>query len=246
MVKKFVKCLAFCSCLAFGLFNGDCWGMEKSESAPELREIQKIEIRPRSNSLPIAIIPAMKSEELSFKEIEYPKILDKYQGMREVEIIKERLLEIAKLGMRDPRKLCRLVGQIIANYDERDSLFVVIGDDISYIDAMISVIYERLLELGVWDAHFIASEFYTPCVEVSKIHASSMSYKGKYLSERILSIIGQYIEAVEWVKKDFLRSRSPFSDTFRSIIQEVKQGELPTKNYISWAVRKALIRVETQ
>ena len=35
MIKKFVKCLAFCSCLAFGLFNGDCWGMNNGHNTED-------------------------------------------------------------------------------------------------------------------------------------------------------------------------------------------------------------------
>ncbi len=108
MIKNFVKSFAFGSCLAFALFNGDCLGMERSNSAPELGKTTKNVARPRSNSLPITILPEMKSGELQFKEIMYPKVLDKYQGVPEVEAIKEKLLEIADLGMKDLHKLLSL------------------------------------------------------------------------------------------------------------------------------------------
>ncbi len=38
MIKKFVKCLVFCSCLAFGLFNGDCCGMDVKDLIPQIAE----------------------------------------------------------------------------------------------------------------------------------------------------------------------------------------------------------------
>jgi len=66
----------------------------------KIYKISKVEVRPRSNSFPLAILSGMKKGEVQFKEIEYPKILDKYQEIPEEENVKKKLLEISSLGER--------------------------------------------------------------------------------------------------------------------------------------------------
>lgn len=51
------------------------------------------------------ILPYMEENGLQFKTIIIPPILNKYQGISEVEILKDRLFEISKLGMKNPKKL---------------------------------------------------------------------------------------------------------------------------------------------
>lgn len=222
--------------------------MKHSSSSPVLSKMPKVEIRQRSNSLPAGsvILPEMDSRKLKFKKITTPDVFDKYKGVPEVESVKERLSEIADLDMKDPRRLLTLAGGIIKDYDERETLFGIMEDDISYIDTIIELIYERLLELGIWDVHFMASQFYTPCVSVSQTCAHSMTYDSESVSRKILSIAGQYIEAINWLRNDLERTRTAPSPIFTSIIDEIRHAKLPTTHYISWAIERALSNTTAQ
>lgn len=109
-------------------------------------------------------------------------------------------------------------------------------DDLYYIDNMIDCINARLLELGIWDAHFVASSFYNP----NPSFIQSIMYKNKSLSNlssEELASIGRYIEAVKYIRNNYEETRTS-SPTFETIINKVKQEPLPTTHYISWAIEK--------
>lgn len=225
-------------CLALVLSDGECWGMQKSGSATELRKVSKVENRPRSNTLPAGtvLLPYMEENGLCFKAIVTPAVFDKYQDMKPVEIVKQRLLEIAELGMKNPERVFSLTRGLIKNYSEREDLIDIMGDDVDYIDAITDCIYERLLEKGVWDANFVTSRFYSP---LSQASVDSLVYNGKVLSREELISAGRYIEAVNWIKNDFEKKRT-CSPSFKSVVDTVKRTPLPTTHYISWAIAKVL------
>jgi hypothetical protein len=110
------------------------------------------------------------------------------------------------------------------------------GDDVDYIDAIADCIYERLLEKGIWDAHFVVSRFYGPSSQASE---ELLIYNGKVLSREELVSVGRYIEAVNWIKNGF-ETRRTCSPSFKSLVETVKHTPLPTTHYISWAIAKVL------
>lgn len=237
MIKNLV-CNWFICCSIFGLMYENVNGMKRPSSAPDLRIPHEVIIRPRSNSLPAGtvLLPCMEENGLCFDAVITPAVLDKYQDVRPVEIVKQRLLEIAKLGMKDPKKLFSLTRDIIKNYSEREDLIDVMGDDVDYIDAIADCIYERLLERGIWEAHFVISQFYGHSSQAS---VSSLVYNGKVLSREELKSVGRYIEAVNWIKSDFETKRT-CSPAFKTVIETVKRTPLLTTHYISWAIAKVL------
>ncbi|KAG4085594.1 hypothetical protein H8356DRAFT_1335296 [Neocallimastix lanati (nom. inval.)] len=164
--------------------------MKKSDKVSEPSRTSEKTILQKSNSLPAGTVLSLYMEEngLCFEAVLTPAVLDKYQGMKPVETIKQRLFEIAKLGMKDPERTFSL-------------------NDVDYIDAITDCMYERLLEKGIWDAHFINSRFYSPSSQTS---AGSLVYNGKVLSKEELISVGRYIEAVNWIKNDFQTKRTCF------------------------------------
>lgn len=237
MIKKLIFGMAVFSGI-IGLMYEDANAMKKSSSVPELSTTSETTIRPRSNSLPAGtmLLPYMEDNGLCFEAVTTPAVFDKYQGMRPVEIVKHRLLEIAKLGMKNPERLFSLTRELIKNYSEREDLIDIMGDDVDYIDAIADCIYERLLEKGIWGAHFVISRFYSPSSQNS---VGSLVYNGKVLSREELISVGRYIEAVNWIKNDF-ETKRPCSPSFKSVIETVKHTSLPTTHYISWAIAKVL------
>lgn len=234
-----MKNFMFCSCLALSLFNGDCWGMQKSESAPELGKPQKIEVRPRSNSFPSAILSEMKSGELQFKEIEYPKILDKYKGVPEVENIKERLLEIAKLGMKDPKKLFELAAQLTGEDGEREDIYGVLGNEIFSIDSLRDMILERVVEAGCYEAiSCLSAQFCSLDPSIRAQCAGFIKYDGHNVSPKLLYVAGQYLDQLYGYKKYPRLYGDPNSILYK-IRSKISQNELPKEKYLSWALRNA-------
>lgn len=237
MIRELVFNGFICCCI-FGLVHENVNGMRQSSSAPNLSIPHEVTVRPRSNSLPAGtiLLPCMEENGLRFEAVITPAVLDKYQDVRPVEIVKQRLLEIAKLGMKDPKRLFSLTRELIKNYSEREDLIDIMGDDVDYIDAIADCIYERLLEIGIWEAHFVVSQFYSPS---SQVNMGSLVYKGKNLSREELRSVGWYIEAVNWIKNNFETKRNCLP-TFKTVIEAVKRTPLPTTHYISWAIAKVL------
>lgn len=95
--------------------------MKKSDKVSEPSRTSEKTILQKSNSLPAGTVLSLYMEEngLCFEAVLTPAVLDKYQGMKPVETIKQRLFEIAKLGMKDPERTFSLSRELIKNYSER-------------------------------------------------------------------------------------------------------------------------------
>lgn len=224
-------------CLAFSLCNGDCYCMKKTSIHSATK---------RSERSHRVILPEMTSGKLYFKEIPYPDVLDKYRGSQIVKIIQERFQKIANLGLTNPQRIFELANEVIKDDSEQEWLMDEVGcANAQRINDTVSLVYVRLLELGVINASFVVSEFYSQNKENVRRHLSSMEYNGRPITEQTLCMAGLHIKALASIKTGLPEEVPDFFEEYCSV-EQLAQEELPSTNYISWAIERGAIHLKAR
>lgn len=206
------------------------------------------------------IVPGMRSKNLYFKPINYPEIWDQYKGvyMSELYIIDDYMLEIANTGTDDPLKLYYILRELSEGMDMdvyySETNFTYRNDPLNIIKYMI---YARVLELGVWEAHFVTVGLISHYKYTLEHHANCLIYNESPIPLQMLPIACLYIEMLNAIKNNHVENylncnpsiRNMYADhpqLVSAMVDEIKNEPLPTTNYFSWAFEKASCNIEAQ
>lgn len=204
------------------------------------------------------ILPCMRSEKLYFKPIIYPEKWDQYKESYQMYIANCYLLHIANAGTDDPKQLFNLIGALFKSVDwdsycdETDQYYV----DKSF-DIIQCLMYARVLELGVWDAHFVTLGFVGIFKSSLEPLADLLLYNENPVPVQMLVIAALYIDLLWSIKnsegKDsleyFPNSKDichKYPQMVSNIVTEIKSEPLPITNYVSWVFEKASHNLEAQ
>lgn len=198
------------------------------------------------------ILPGLRSEKLYFKPIIYKYEWENYNRLSQMKILNKYLLKMANAGIEDPNKLYNLMINLSNKIDYEllcDEIYHYNPKDAKYFTRVLDcLIYSRVLELGIWDAHFVTLGFVCHYKSSLETLSNCLMYNGNTVQPRVIAISGLYLDLLYSLKecdgKEFFPNSEriclyEFPQMISEMMEEIKDEPLPTTNYVSWAFEKA-------
>lgn len=212
--------------------------MKHSSSSPVLSKTPKIEVRPRSKSLPAKLLPSSTSQDLIFKEVTMPQCLCDHDENDAVRLV---MAEFQKIQGTHPNQFGELLVSLSSLMEDifiRENLIEVIGDKIECLDHVLSCLRERLIEQSVGSPETVI-ELLCGISSEEEAARESILYKGTPVSAEVFSLVKLYISALcTFTSQD--GSVEETSPILGSIMKELRTKTIPTKFYFSWAIEHAI------
>lgn len=180
--------------------------------------------------------------DIKFEKIILPKCLENVNPL--LNQLKKRINEIVTVGPTDVNRLYDILIRLTGNENEKLDLYGLLGQNFNQISYFSDQILARMVELCTFDEtgqniiKLVCLRLTSPIESIRNWYSKSFQFEGKNLEIKELYIAGIYLKQLY---KCFHDDDETEENANQLRIQErILNKELPTANFLSWAIREAL------